>query len=84
MLKKVLINIGEFAALGGLFTLGISDPAYGLVGTTKLSNRAVATSSLAACQAIRVQRLWIIPVWCTKFPNGGVSFEPFLWCPRTL
>ena len=47
-LRKVLVNIGEFAALGGPFTLGISDPVMGLVDTVRLSNRAIATSSPGA------------------------------------
>ena len=47
-LKKVLVNIGEFAAVGGPFTLGISDPVFGLVDSARLSNRAIATSSPGA------------------------------------
>lgn len=47
-LQKVLINIGEFAALGGPWRLGIADPEFGLVGTCTLSDRAIATSSAKA------------------------------------
>ncbi|MCV6585647.1 MAG: FAD:protein FMN transferase [Marinibacterium sp.] len=44
-LTRCLINIGEFAAIGGPFTLGISDPDHGLHSTLSLTNRAVATTS---------------------------------------
>lgn len=47
-LEKVLVNLGEFGALGGPFTLGISDPVFGLAGTVRLSDRAIATSSPGA------------------------------------
>lgn len=47
-LDNCLINLGEFAALGGPFTLGIADPARGLVATHELHNGAVATSSPGA------------------------------------
>ncbi|WP_319824440.1 FAD:protein FMN transferase [Thalassovita sp.] len=47
-LHKVLVNIGEFAAIGGPWRLGISDPEFGLVGTRILSDRAIATSSARA------------------------------------
>jgi FAD:protein FMN transferase len=40
-----LINIGEFAALGGPFDVGIADPDFGLLGRRHLSNTAIATSS---------------------------------------
>ena len=70
-LDKVLVNIGEFAALGGPFTLGISDPAFGLVATSRLSNRAIATSSpgamaLGARQShILNPRAQTLPRWST-------------------
>lgn len=40
-----LINIGEYAALGGQFNIGISDPEFGLLGRRHLSDSAIATSS---------------------------------------
>ncbi len=70
-LKKVLVNIGEFAALGGPFTLGINDPVLGLVDTVRLSNRAIATSSpgamiLGANQSHILHPLGhSIPLWST-------------------
>lgn len=42
---RALINIGEFAALGGPFDIGIADPDYGLLGRRHLSEGAIATSS---------------------------------------
>ncbi|WP_170429900.1 FAD:protein FMN transferase [Ruegeria arenilitoris] len=47
-LTRTLINIGEFAALGGPFRLGVEDPEFGLVATRTLENRAIATSSPSA------------------------------------
>ena len=46
--ESALVNIGEQAALGGPFTLGLEDPTYGHLGTRSLSDMAVATSSPAA------------------------------------
>jgi FAD:protein FMN transferase len=43
-----LIDIGEFAALGGPFDIGISDPDFGLLGRRHLTDSAIATSSPAA------------------------------------
>lgn len=40
-----LIDIGEFAALGGPFAIGISDPDFGLLGRRHLTDTAIATSS---------------------------------------
>lgn len=40
-----LINIGEFAALGGPFAIGIADPDFGMLGRHHLSDNAFATSS---------------------------------------
>lgn len=45
---KALINIGEFAAIGGPFTLGIADPTAGLLAQRHLTDRAIATSSPGA------------------------------------
>ncbi len=47
-LSKVLVNIGEFSALGGPFHVGMSDPTHGLFGTATLENSAIAISSPAA------------------------------------
>lgn len=46
-----LIDIGEFAALGGPFDIGISDPDFGLLGRRHLTDTAIATSSP---QAMRI------------------------------
>lgn len=43
-----LIDIGEQAAIGGPFQLGLSDPEQGVVSTVTLSDRAIATSSPGA------------------------------------
>ncbi|WP_372885435.1 FAD:protein FMN transferase [Shimia sp.] len=47
-LGKALINIGEFAALGGPFRLGLGDPDHGIFATRRLHDGAIATSSPAA------------------------------------
>jgi thiamine biosynthesis lipoprotein len=47
-LGKALINIGEFAALGGPFRLGLVDPDQGLFATRRLENSTIATSSPTA------------------------------------
>ncbi|MBL8561205.1 MAG: FAD:protein FMN transferase [Gemmobacter sp.] len=44
--RHALVQMGEYAALGGPFTLGISDPVAGLLGQRHLaSGRALAASS---------------------------------------
>ncbi len=43
-----LIDIGEYAALGGPFAIGIEDPSFGLLGRRHLTDAAVATSSPGA------------------------------------
>lgn len=43
--SKALINIGEMAALGGPFVLGVDDPDHGQLATRRVSDRAIATSS---------------------------------------
>lgn len=43
-----LINIGEHAALGGPFTIGLDDPVHGHLGTRQLRDMAIATSSPGA------------------------------------
>ena len=47
-LGEVLVNIGEYRALGGPWRLGLSDPAQGHMGHVTLTSGAVATSSPAA------------------------------------
>ena len=47
-LGRCLIDMGEFAALGGPFRIGIEDPAAGMIGTRSLSAGALATSSPGA------------------------------------
>lgn len=47
-LTRVLVNIGEFAALGGPFTLGLADPELGLFATRTMTGLAIATSSPGA------------------------------------
>lgn len=47
-LTRSLVDIGEFAALGGPYRLGLSDPLHGHLGQVTLNNTAVATSSPAA------------------------------------
>lgn len=44
-LTDCLINIGEFAALGGPWTVGIADPLSDIVATRRLRDGAIATSS---------------------------------------
>ncbi len=46
--EQALINIGEYAALGGPFTLSLSDPVHGHLGTRRLTDTAIATSSTIA------------------------------------
>ncbi len=47
-LTHALINIGEFASIGGPFQLGLADPDHGLMSVLRLTDRAVATSSPGA------------------------------------
>lgn len=47
-MHRVLVNIGEYAAVGGPWRLGIADPAQGLIATRTLHDRAIATSSAHA------------------------------------
>lgn len=44
-LTDVLVNVGEFAGIGGPFAIGVEDPRAGLVAELALTDRAVATSS---------------------------------------
>ena len=42
---RALIQIGETAAIGGPFHLGLQDPDFGQLGTLTLTDMAIATSS---------------------------------------
>lgn len=69
-LQQALVNIGEFSALGGPFTLGIADPDQGWFATRTLSNRAIATSSPGAMRLfggshIRHPQHMRTPLWAT-------------------
>jgi len=44
-LDRCLVNIGEFAALGGPYRLGLADPIHGHLGQVTLDGTAVANSS---------------------------------------
>lgn len=44
-LTRALINIGEYGAMGGPWTLGVADASSTLIDQVKLTNRAIATSS---------------------------------------
>lgn len=46
--NRVLVDMGEFAAIGGPFRLGVEDPSLGLVSTLSVDDASVATSSPAA------------------------------------
>lgn len=46
--ETALVDIGEQAAMGGPFRLGIEDPVYGHLGQRQLRDRAIATSSPGA------------------------------------
>ena len=47
-LTETLVNIGEYRALGGSWRLAISDPVHGELGTRRITQGAIATSSPAA------------------------------------
>lgn len=44
-LTRVLINLGEYSALGGPFKIGISDPLVGIFDIETLQSNAIATTS---------------------------------------
>ena len=67
---QALVQMGEYAALGGPFTLGISDPAAGLLGQRHLaSGRALAASSpratLVGGQPHILHPQGLNPLWST-------------------
>lgn len=47
-LDNTLVNIGEYRSNGGPWTIGISDPQHGHLGTRALRGGAIATSSPSA------------------------------------
>ncbi len=49
-LSRVLVNLGEFASIGGPFKIGISDPDVDLIDVVSIQNAAIATSSPWAMQ----------------------------------
>ncbi|UWR28273.1 FAD:protein FMN transferase (plasmid) [Sulfitobacter sp. S223] len=53
-LTNTLVNIGEYRANGGRWTVGIADPEHGILGHRTLTKGAIATSSPAA-SPIRAQ-----------------------------
>lgn len=64
-----LIDIGEYAALGGPFRIGIEDPEYGPLGRRTLDGTAVATSSPGALRLGRETHILDpfggVPRWST-------------------
>ena len=67
-LTQALINIGEHAAIGGPFRLGLSDPAHGVVGHRSLINGTIATSSPGALrigQKTHIMHPTAKPIWST-------------------
>jgi thiamine biosynthesis lipoprotein len=42
---RMLVNIGEYRALGGSWRLGLEDPVFGALGQRTLTSGAIATSS---------------------------------------
>jgi len=47
-MKRVMVDVGETATLGGPWRLGVSDPEAGHIATVKLQDTALAVSSPAA------------------------------------
>ncbi len=64
---QALINIGEYAALGGPWALAIEDPAFGQLALRHLTGGAIATSSPMATLVGGAPHI--------LHPNGG----PALW-----
>ncbi|CUI00078.1 FAD:protein FMN transferase [Leisingera aquaemixtae] len=75
-LERVLVNAGEFAALGGPFRIGLADPDHGAFAIRSLTGRAIATSSPGA---LRLQGAAHIlhpardrrPLWATVSTEAG-------------
>lgn len=45
---QALVDMGEFAAIGGPFNVAVEDPALGQIATRRLAGNAIATSSPSA------------------------------------
>ncbi|MGJ7043056.1 thiamine biosynthesis lipoprotein [Shinella sp. BE166] len=45
---QALVDMGEFAAIGGPFSVAVEDPALGQIATRRLAGNAIATSSPSA------------------------------------
>ena len=73
-LGPCLIDMGEFAALGGPFHLGIEDPRAGLIGRRTLVDRAMATSSPGALSLLGGSHILgprgEVPQWSTVTVEG--------------
>ncbi|AUH64974.1 FAD:protein FMN transferase [Paracoccus zhejiangensis] len=69
-LTRALVDLGEFAALGGPWRVGVSDPGLGLVLDRRLQGNAIATSSptalmLGAAPHILDPAGKTAPIWST-------------------
>ncbi|MDJ0639706.1 MAG: FAD:protein FMN transferase [Paracoccaceae bacterium] len=69
-LTRALVAIGEHAALGGPFRLGLADPEHGQIGTRTLTDGAIATSSPGAMRLgqgfhILSPKNTDVPLWST-------------------
>lgn len=67
-LRDVLVNIGEYRAIGGLWRLGIRDPAHGQLGMRTLDGGAIATSSpgaMALGDHAHILHAYAQPRWST-------------------
>lgn len=72
---QVLVNIGEFSALGGPWRLGLSDPGIGVYGWRHLRDAAIATSSPGA-MALRAGRSHILDPQDRRMPQwSSVTVE---------
>lgn len=73
-LRHALIDMGEFAAIGGAFRLGIEDPQAGLLGWRSLTGGAMATSSPAALSLPGGSHILgprgEVPLWSTVTVQG--------------
>lgn len=69
-----LVDMGEQAALGGPFTLGLEDPVFGAMGQVTLRGAARATSSPSALRLGGASHILgprgEVPVWATVSIEG--------------
>lgn len=67
--SHALVNLGEFAALGGPWHLAVADPQWGAVAVRHLTGTAIATSSPAATlvggQSHIIDPRGGVPLWST-------------------